>query len=730
MTDAPIVVAAPDIPAEAAHDFLICKHDDIFVCSGRDGDIDNARGGGDGVYAQDTRFLSRLGVRLGGKLPVVMASSAASGFEAVIDSTNATLEGDVAREGNATVDQMILNIRRTRLVAGRVYETISVTNYAQERVATDLTIALAADFADVFEVRNVHPRSRRGTAFDPDVSQDSIRFRYRGQDAVDVSTHVVAVPTPARVTATPTEGELMWPVELAPGERMTVDLAITPSSAPSSASSAATSALDREHARSAVVEAHRSWRDGCARIATDNPSFDALMDSSYRDLRILMTPLGEGSFISAGVPWYVAPFGRDALITAYEILMIDPEPARQVLLLLAAHQSGVLDPDRDAEPGKILHEIRSGELARAGLIPHRPYYGTVDATPLFLVLAATYHRWTGDDETIDRLMPSLERALGWLERFGDADGDGYVEYEQHGRGGLANHGWKDSHDSIVHADGRPAEGPIALVEVQAYVYMAKLRMAGVYAALGSHDIADRLRKEADDLRIAFNADFWMPEEGTFCLGLDGAKRQIGSVTSNAGHALFAGIVDDDRAGSVVERLMARDMFSGWGIRTLSSSSPAYNPMSYHNGSVWPHDNALAVVGFKRYGYVREVERVAAGIIDSAGLTPERRPPELFCGFYRKPDVPPVWYPVACSPQAWSAAAPFVVLQALLGIASDAPSNALTIHSPHLPEYLTSVRVERLRLSGSSVDLAFNRTGVTTSFSLERRDGDVRVALLG
>jgi glycogen debranching enzyme len=408
--------------------------------------------------------------------------------------------------------------------------------------------------------------------------------------------------------------------------------------------------------------------------------------------------------------------------------MINPEVARGTLLVLAGLQAQTDEGWRDAEPGKILHELRTGELARTGHIPHTPYYGTVDATPLFLMAAGGYYRWTLDLDTMRQLRPALDAALTWIDEWGDQDGDGFVEYEQRAPAGLINHGWKDSHDCIVHADGSLAQGPIALVEVQGYVYEAKLRIADVYEALGDAPRADQLRRQAGALRAAFNEVFWDPDEGFFALALDGRKQQVRSVTSNPGHCLYCGIVDDDKAALVAERLMAADMFSGWGIRTLSGSSPAYNPMSYHNGSVWPHDNAIAAAGLKRYGFDAATNRIAAGLFDVASGARDFRLPELFCGFQRDGSRAIVAYPVACIPQAWAATSPFMLLQAMLGISAQAPQNRLTVDRPRLPDWLDAVEIRGIRVGGSKVGLAFRQTGSSTAFSLLEQQGDVRIVM--
>jgi len=531
-------------------------------------------------------------------------------------------------------------------------------------------------------------------------------------------------PSPARISIDKGRVLVAWDVGLDSRESISLWITVTPSGL------AGGEAEPRAARAAAQLESeHAEWVGACAQITTDNELFDRLLDASVRDLHALMMPVGNDQLPAAGIPWYVAPFGRDSLLTACESLIVNPDVARGTLLVLARLQARADEAWRDAEPGKILHELRIGELARTGHIPHTPYYGTVDATPLFLMVAGGYYRWTLDLDTMVQLLPAFDAALRWIDEWGDRDGDGFVEYERRGPAGLVNHGWKDSHDCIVHADGSLAQGPIALVEVQGYVYEAKLRIADVYEALGYTLRADELRAEAGVLRTLFNEAFWNPDEEFFALALDGNKEQVRSVTSNPAHCLYCGIVDEEKAAQVAERLMAPDMFSGWGIRTLSSSSPAYNPMSYHNGSVWPHDNAIAAAGLKRYGFDAATGRIATALVDVAAGARDFRLPELFCGFQRDGSRAIVAYPVACIPQAWAAAAPFMLVQAMLGISAHAPENRLTVDRPQLPDWLESVEIRDIRVSGSRVSLAFRESGQgSTGFSLLAQQGDVRVTM--
>ena len=557
---------------------------------------------------------------------MLLAHSVETGYRGVVNATNPALT-DV---DGIEVAQDTLNLRRTLVLAERCYCSLLLHNYNPHRVKVPLVLMLAADFADVFELRGVRTRHARGSAMVPKAQDGRVVFGYEGQDGLFRETVVELEPTPDSHVLVGERVHLRWDLELAAGAAREIVVVVS--------LAAEDHQPERRSLREAGMELDRErdeWRRGCTRIESDNELFQSVLSASQRDIHALITPADGGQLLSAGIPWYVAPFGRDSLITAYECMLLNPRLARDTLLVLAHLQARADEPWRDAEPGKILHELRTGELARTGQIPHTPYYGTVDATPLFVMLAASYYRWTADLETLTRLKPSLDAALDWIDRYGDLDGDGFVEYERRSPAGLLNQGWKDSEDAVPHADGTLAQGPIALVEVQGYVYLAKLRIAELYIAFGEEDRARELVKQAQALREAFNEAFWMPEEGTFALALDGRKRQVGSVTSNPGHCLYCEIVDPAKAGAVAQRLLAPDMFSGWGVRTLSAQSPVYNPMSYHNGSVWPHDNAIIAAGLKRYGHVDETLRVAGAIFDVASQARDFRLAELYCGFDRE-----------------------------------------------------------------------------------------------
>ena len=711
---------APAIPAEAREELLVIKDGELFLCARTDGDVAAPRVSGEGFYAHDTRYLSEIRLEVGDAAPVAL-SYAAVNDRAIVDSTNASLP----RETLAPVPQQSLSISRELMIAsGRLYYLVRVLNFLREPVTTSVSLALAADFADIFEVRGGPRRKARGHALAPKQLQRGLVLAYVGEDEMFREAVIELDPQPARLQLDADSVRAHWVLTLEPGAPVTVLMTAEPS--------IGGSRRPRRRIETATAELGQTgseWESRCTQIASDNELFAGLIATSNRDLRALVMPAPGGQIVSAGIPWYVAPFGRDALVSAGEALLLNPDLARDALRVLAKLQASADDPWRDAEPGKIMHELRVGELAGMGIVPHTPYYGTVDATPLFLMCAADYYAWTGDLETLRALRPALDAALRWIDEFGDRDGDGFIEYERRSPAGLRNQGWKDSHDSVVHADGSLAEGPIALVEAQGYVYRAKLAIADVYAALGDMDTDLRLRGEAQHLREMFNEAFWNPDEGTFALALDGRKRQVASVTSNPGHCLYCGIVEPEKAAAVAERLMGADMFCGWGVRTLSSDCPAYNPMSYHNGSVWPHDNAIIAAGLKRYGHDDAVRRIATALFDVATGARDFRLPELYCGFDRSERAAVVAYPVACIPQAWAAAAPFLLLQTMLGITPDAPGRALRIERPVLPDWLERVRLERLRVGDAGVSLDFKRDGRVTGFALLEQHGELDVTMV-
>ena len=452
--------------------------------------------------------------------------------------------------------------------------------------------------------------------------------------------------------------------------------------------------------------------------------------ASLADLRLLVNngPGPDERYVAAGVPWFSTLFGRDSIITALQVLPVRPQIAQEHLLVLARLQATAVDDRRDAQPGKILHELRTGELALAGEIPHTPYYGTVDATPLWLILLGEYERWTGDSALVDRLWPNAIAALRWIDAYGDLDGDGFVEYVRRSPEGLVNQGWKDSTDANRFRDGRIAEAPLALVEVQAYVQRARLEMARLARARGDKELAETQERAAADLAARFEEQFWMEDAGTYALALDHEKRQVDAIGSNAGHVLWSGTASAEHAARVAESLMSSDLFSGWGIRTLAASMAGYNPIGYHLGTIWPHDNAIAAAGLLRYGFREEASRVGAAMLEATMYFRDSRLPELFCGFDRARSPYPVPYPVACSPQAWAAGSLVQLLSAMLGLEPDAATRTLVLHSPTLPEWLPEVRLENIRVGEAVVDLRVRRANGLAGVEVLRRTGDLSVVV--
>jgi glycogen debranching enzyme len=711
--------AVPVLVTDLASKTLAVKEGDTFLYCDLEGNLDHGGTYGLGLYSRDTRFLSHFRMTISGRDPVLLSSSSERGYMSYVDLTNPDLyEGD-----EVAVPQQSLNIRRIRAINGRLFERVRVKNYNAHAVSLDLEFSFGADFADIFEVRGM-PRDADGRIEPPAIGDHGeVSFAYRGLDDVMRCTRVAFALSPDRVDVDGEVVTVVFRLHLGPYQTKLVGMTVEPIVADDRPPP-----MEFDVAVHELRRSYEDWERESTQIVTDNEVFDQLLDRSLRDLRALFTQTPEGGTLAAGIPWYVTLFGRDSLIAAHQLLMVNPEPSRLALERLAALQGTEIDDWRDEEPGKILHEVRRGEMARSGMVPHTPYYGSVDSTPWFLILFAQHLRWTGDLEFTKALLPAAEAALRWIDDYGDLDGDGFVEYQSRSARGIRNQGWKDSFDSVVHADGRLAEPPIALAEVQGYVYLAKMRMADVYAALGDEPRAEWLRGSAHELRKRYNEAFWMEDERYFAGALDGDKRQVRSIVSNPGHALYCDAVDPDKAAQVAKRLLAPDMFSGWGIRTMSKAAAAYNPMSYHNGSVWPHDNALLAAGLKRYGFARSTNRVATALFDAAIHADYLRLPELFCGFTRRTPNRPVSYPVACSPQAWAAGSPFLMLQAMLGISSRADLNLLTVNQPHLPAWLNTVELRNLRVGRSHISLVFRREGEITSFSMLSRDGDVRVVM--
>ena len=680
------------------------------------GDINPVGPGEGGLYHEGTRFLSRLVFQLGKTRPVLLSSA--------VREDNALLTVDLtnpdSRVGDTVVSpQGTLHFQRTRFLwQGVCYDRLSIRNYGSTLLSATFSFQFDVDYADIFEVRGAQ-RPHRGRFLEVMTESERVLLGYEGLDGLVRRTRLVFAPAPAALT----DREAQFDVSLPPKGEATFDLTIVCEPAGHEIP-----ALSFDRAATRVERSLRTADEDRCLISTSNEQFNAWLRRSRVDLAMLVGPTPHGPYPYAGIPWFSTPFGRDGLITALACLWIDPGLARGVLAYLAATQADEVNPGRDAEPGKILHETRKGEMAALGEIPFSRYYGTIDATPLFVMLAGAYYERTYDRDFIKSIWPNVESALGWMKSYGDRDGDGFIEYFRHSPNGLVNQGWKDSHDAVFHADGSMARGPIAVCEVQGY-YFAALRSAAMLAsALGQAERASELARQAQMLRQRFEQTFWCEELSTYALALDGDKRPCRVRSSNAGYCLLTGLVSTDRARCVARTLLDDASFSGWGIRTIAVSEARYNPMSYHNGSVWPHDNALIACGLARYGLKDAVLKVMTALFDASGFVALRRLPELFCGFPRRPGEEPTLYPVACSPQAWSAAAAVLLLRACLGVRIDAPRSRIVFSSPALPESLQEIRIENLLVGQASVSLLLERRGQGVSISVLHNDDSLQIVL--
>jgi glycogen debranching enzyme len=719
-------IARTDEPAEqpfyipmtgpAARPRRSLKHDDTFIVLDGHGDIGASAGGPDGLFNADTRYLARLELTLDDVQPLLLGASLRDDNSSLtVDLTNP----DIYEQGRLVLPKDVLHIVRTIFLwRGTAYQRIGVQNHGDRRASFDLRLNFDNDFADLFEVRG-SVRARRGTGSSRLIGPSDVVLDYRGLDGVTRTTALHFDPPPTRLAV----DVATYHFDLEPQQSTSLFVAVTCNA----------KAGERPGRFFRSLLAHRRevrrCTQGATSIETSNDILNEVLCQAAADLNMLMTDTPEGRYPYAGIPWYSTTFGRDGLITAMQMLWVDPRIARGVLRRLAVHQARQTDPLADAEPGKILHEMRGGEMAALREVPFFCYYGSVDATPLFVLLAGLYIERTGDMDTLRELWPAIEQALNWIDGPGDPDRDGFVEYQRASEQGLANQGWKDSYDAVFHADGRLAEGYIALAEVQGYVFAGKQLAARCARRLGKADRADRLETEAALLATRFEDAFWCEELNTYALALDGNKQPCRVRTSNAGQLLFSGMVREDRARKVAADLLRPHFFSGWGIRTVAYGEVRYNPMSYHDGSIWPHDNALIALGLSRYGLKHAVEQVFGGLFEAASYMDLRRLPELFCGFRREKHRGPTLYPVACAPQAWASATPFTLLEAALGLEFDAGRGEIRLRNPRLPAFLDWVVLRDLRLGGSAIDLRVRRHGEDVSMEVLRRRGRIQVSLV-
>jgi glycogen debranching enzyme len=691
----------------------VLKYGETFGVFNRYGDIETVGQGQLGIFYVETRHLSRMTLRFDGQTPLLLAST--------VRDDNAFLSVDLTNFGTGTqpdIPRGTVHLYRSKFLdEGICYEQFRLTNYGLTPVEFSLSFEFGADFADIFEVRGTE-RHQKGRFQSTRVESDKVALNYLGLDGVFRSTCVNFSPAPAALS----HSSASYDVCLASKEESTISVTVV-----CERSSAARHTLPYKEALTARNAQCQEELFGGCKIRTSSKPFNAWLVRAEADLRMLIQGNPEGAYPYAGVPWFNTVFGRDGIITAMECLWMHPGIAEGVLNYLALTQATESNAEQDAEPGKIVHEVRRGEMAALKEVPFGKYYGSVDATPLFVLLAGGYFVRTNNLEFLKTIWPNIVRALEWIDRYGDADGDGFVEYSRRSAEGLSNQGWKDSGDAIFHAEGRLAQAPIALCEVQAYVYAAKLSAALIARGLGEESRAAELERQAGELQRRFEQHFWSDELGTYVIALDGNKNQCRVRTSNAGHALLCKIASWERAATTAETLLSEAMFSGWGIRTVAAGESRYNPMSYHDGSVWPHDNALIAVGLSLYGFQSKVADVFNGMYEASVHVDLHQLPELFCGFHKRADSSgPTLYPVACSPQAWAAGSVFLLFRAALGINIRASERVIRFCNPTLPPNLDEVTIENLRVADASVNLLIRRHQEGFAVEVLRREGEVEV----
>ncbi len=765
-------VRAEDLPipewacvlTERPQPTLTLKDDDLFLLTDTIGNIMGSciaddRSASMGVFCHDTRYLSRLELQIEGRSPILLSSTADKGFVLSVLCTNPHL-GDASKGDEIKADT--IGIKREMVLNGGLFEEIEVANYGTVPVSFELSLSFDADFVDLFQIRGFN-RGQRGQVLrslplpsgateylESDTSQitedsdspadspsakslsasslfsstipDELTLAYQGLDGSLLESRIFFVN---RLPDLFKGNTAIWRLELQSHESLTLGYRLQMLINGRSASTV-NAPVTLGQAKAAELMEEQTWHNQVTGIRSDKNTFNQIIERAEQDIYLLRQSFTKGKALSAGVPWFSTLFGRDSIISASQVLMLDPQIARETLKILAYYQGKAEDEWRDEQPGKILHEIRFGEMARCQEIPHTPYYGTVDATPLWLMLYAEYYAWTADNDTLESLWDNALAAMDWIDRTMQITG--YLSYFRKSRRGLDNQGWKDSNDCIVNHRGQLAQGAISLCEVQGYVYAAKVRMAQIARMKKRIDLADQWEEAARDLKFRFNRDFWMEEHDYCALALDGDGKPVDSITSNPGHCLNLGIFTPEKAYSVAERLRAPDMFNGWGIRTLSSLSPAYNPMGYHVGSVWPHDNALTAIGLRSLGLIDQALELSEGILAMTRRQPYQRPPELFCGFERTNDNDPVQYPVACTPQAWATGSVFQLLQMMVNLVPDAPSNTLRIIDPALPSSINHLCLRNLRVGSTLLDLEFERSNGTTACRVSKKRGNLRVII--
>jgi glycogen debranching enzyme len=693
----------------------VLKCGDTFAVLNRYGDIEDLGFSQFGLFHADSRHLSRFTLRLDQQQPLLLSSTVRDDNAFLcVDLTNV----DTSLNTDESLPRGTLHIFRSQFLGlATRYERLRVLNYGLEPVQLSLRLQFDADFADIFEVRGTR-RKQKGERLPDHVDGNAAILGYKGLDGVFRRTRVEFSPRPASLTSR----EAVYRITLQPKQETSIYCTVACQRGANT-----NGIIPFPTAFGQLTRESERVRNAACEIITSSESFNAWLHRSAADLRMLIEANPEGPYPYAGVPWFSTVFGRDGIITALECLWTSPRIAESVLKYLAETQATEIIPEQDAEPGKIMHEMRRGEMAVTKEVPFARYYGSVDSTPLFVMLAGAYLQRTNNLELVKEVWPNVKRALTWIDTYGDADGRGFVQYRQQAHKGLVQQGWKDSHDSVFHADGRIADPPISLCEVQGYTYAAKRAAASLARALQEPELAIKLDREAQTLHSRFEEAFWCEELGTYALALDGEGNQCRVRSSNAGHALFSKIADDEHAKTAAASLMDAHSFCGWGIRTVAACEARYNPMSYHNGSVWPHDNALIALGFSFYGLQDFANSLLNGLFEASRHVELHRLPELFCGFHRRSESSgPTLYPVACSPQAWAAGSVYMVLQACLGLSVRGPERQICFTRPCLPPNLTELRVQNLRVGDATVDFLVHRNGIASSIEVLRKTGNIEV----
>jgi glycogen debranching enzyme len=724
----------PSITSSIA-DAVVIKDENIFLVTSPDGGIPLGQGHGFGLYYHDCRYIRGYELRIADTSPTVLASTATKGDSAIFQLANQ----DIRATDGQLIPKETIGVKWARSLHGSVpslHDSYTFENFGLSDVELPISLTFGAQFEDVFAVRGLFSE-KLGDVRAPEWKDDALVLAYDGADGRRRSATIELSPAPAKRERCGARFDLKLPSRA----KVTIDVNIRLADVPQEGGDGkpATSDEPRQARLLGGVklrgtvdkpgEVNEADATSGPKLHSDSLLLNEVIERSIGDLQMLVSSIDGQEFFAAGIPWFATLFGRDSIVTALQTLAYEPAIARHTARLLAHYQGDRVDEWRDEQPGKILHSLRVGEMARLGEIPHTPYYGSVDATPLFLILIGRYAAWTGDLELFESLRDNVELALHWMSTDGDQNGDGYIEYASTSERGLINQGWKDSGDAIVDSDGHLADPPIALVEVQGYAYQARMLVADLYERTGEAARAKELRSEAATLRERFNRDFWMEKESFYALALEKGDAQLTVISSNPGHALWAGIADEDKARAVVERLMQPDMYNGWGIRTLSHEEKRYNPVGYHLGTVWPHDNSIIAMGFRRYGHDAEAQRILSGLVEAAMHFNGYRLPELFSGFARDEYDYPVRFPVACHPQAWAAGSVPYLMEAMLGLSPNAFEKRLSVVRPLLPDFVNNIELRDLTVGAARVSLRFERTPEdTTAVTVLHTEGELDVVV--